>query len=198
MKVRPRLHEKSVTRRRFLEISVCGFAGGALLAGCDFGAASPFRFSEEEAQLVRLITEQIIPGDDGPGATDANVLGFIERQLRGFYRDLQPRYRAGLAAVQETSHRLTGRAFDRLDWEAQTRLLERVEAGDVPAEVWGSESPSQFFRMVVDHTMQGFYGSPRHGGNAGFASWRMLELPYPQVVGRNRYLESGFPSYPEG
>jgi gluconate 2-dehydrogenase gamma chain len=28
--------------------------------------------------------------------------------------------------------------------------------------------------MVVDHTMQGFYGSPAHGGNRDEASWKML------------------------
>jgi gluconate 2-dehydrogenase gamma chain len=186
-----------VTRRRFLEISVSGIAGGALISGCGAGASAPFVFSDEEARLVDQITEQIIPRDDSPGATDAHVRGFIERQLRGFYRDLQPRYRAGLAAVQETSHRLTGRAFEHLDWDAQTRLLERVEAADVPADVWGDESPSRFFSMILTHSMQGFYGSPRHGGNAEFVSWRMLELPYPQIIGRNRYLANGFPSYPE-
>jgi gluconate 2-dehydrogenase gamma chain len=37
---------------------------------------------------------------------------------------------------------------------------------------------------VCDHCMQGYYGSPRHGGNRDFASWKMLGLPYPQVVGR--------------
>ena len=38
--------------------------------------------------------------------------------------------------------------------------------------------------------MQGFYGSPRHGGNRNYASYRMLGLEYPPVLGQNRYRET--------
>ena len=38
------------------------------------------------------------------------------------------------------------------------------------------DETSSFFQMVVDHTMQGFYGAPSHGGNAGQASWKMLGI----------------------
>ena len=41
--------------------------------------------------------------------------------------------------------------------------------------------------MVVAHTMQGFYGSPRHGGNREAMSWRMLGVPDPPVRGRAPY-----------
>jgi hypothetical protein len=30
--------------------------------------------------------------------------------------------------------------------------------------------------MVADHAMQGFYGSPAHGGNLDAASWKMLGI----------------------
>jgi gluconate 2-dehydrogenase gamma chain len=40
---------------------------------------------------------------------------------------------------------------------------------------------------VLDHTRQGFYGSPRHGGNRDYASYRMLGLAYPNLIGQNRY-----------
>jgi gluconate 2-dehydrogenase gamma chain len=35
--------------------------------------------------------------------------------------------------------------------------------------------------------MQGFYGSPRHGGNRNYVSYKMLGLEYPVVMGQNRY-----------
>ena len=44
-----------------------------------------------------------------------------------------------------------------------------------------------FFDLAVTHAMQGFYGSPRHGGNRDFASWRMLGVPVSPVRGRDRY-----------
>jgi len=35
--------------------------------------------------------------------------------------------------------------------------------------------------------MQGYYGSPRHGGNKDNMSYKMLKLDYPVVIGQNRY-----------
>ncbi len=34
--------------------------------------------------------------------------------------------------------------------------------------------------------MQGFYGSPQHGGNRGYASFKMLNLEYPHGVIQKR------------
>jgi gluconate 2-dehydrogenase gamma chain len=44
-----------------------------------------------------------------------------------------------------------------------------------------------FFDLVRNHTMQGYYGSPRHGGNRDAISWRMLGLDEPPVRGRAQY-----------
>ena len=33
--------------------------------------------------------------------------------------------------------------------------------------------------MILEHSMQGFYGSPEHGGNRGYASFKMLDIDYP-------------------
>jgi len=35
--------------------------------------------------------------------------------------------------------------------------------------------------------MQGFYGSPRHGGNKNNVSYKMMRLDYPVIIGQNRY-----------
>jgi gluconate 2-dehydrogenase gamma chain len=34
--------------------------------------------------------------------------------------------------------------------------------------------------------MQGYYGSPRHGGNKNFISYKMIGLDEPQIIGENR------------
>ena len=41
--------------------------------------------------------------------------------------------------------------------------------------------------MVLDHTLQGYLGSPRHGGNKDYSSWRMLGVPPIPVRGRLQY-----------
>ena len=44
-----------------------------------------------------------------------------------------------------------------------------------------------FFNLVRNHTMEGYYGSPRHGGNRDAQSWRMLGLAEPPLRGRAQY-----------
>ncbi len=44
-----------------------------------------------------------------------------------------------------------------------------------------------FFDLVRGHTLEGYYGSPRHGGNRDAVSWRMLGLAEPPVRGRAQY-----------
>jgi gluconate 2-dehydrogenase gamma chain len=144
-------------------------------------------FSEAEAKSLIAICEQIIPRDDMPGATDAGVIFYIDRQLSGPLARHQQKYRLGLASVRKTCLQIYKVPFEELAFEQQTDALRRVEAGRVPPELWGDPSPQAFFGLVLDHTRQGFYGSPRHGGNRDYASYRMLGLAYPNLIGQNRY-----------
>ena len=93
----------------------------------------------------------------------------------------------GLAGVDAACRELFGKRFVELAWDDQTAVLKAMEAGKVKGPAWQEQSASVFFDLVRDHAMQGFYGSPRHGGNRDYVSYRMLKLDYPQVVGRNRY-----------
>jgi len=45
----------------------------------------------------------------------------------------------------------------------------------------------KFFELVRSHTLEGYYGTPRHGGNRDAASWLMLGLDEPPVRGRAQY-----------
>jgi len=61
-----------------------------------------------------------------------------------------------------------------------------MEKNEMPQEQW-TISPKKFFDLLLDRTMQGFYGSPRHGGNKNYMSFKMLKLDYPLLIGQNRY-----------
>lgn len=80
-----------------------------------------------------------------------------------------------------------GRAFESLAWADQTKLLQALESNKAPKDIWTSPTASEFFNLICDHSLQGFYGSPRHGGNRNYASYRMLGIEYPRVIGQNRY-----------
>jgi gluconate 2-dehydrogenase gamma chain len=118
-------------------------------------------FSAEEAKMVDAVCQQILPSDDLPGAREAGVMAYIDKQLSGTLSRFATAYREGLAGL--------GRAgFLAMSLEERGRLLESAEAGRV------SGVPAAFVRMVADHTMQGFFSDPKHGGNKGKVGWKML------------------------
>src|SRR5659263_546131 len=77
--------------------------------------------------------------------------------------------------------------FEELPFEEQTRFLETMEAGKMEGKLWEKGLDRQFFRLIRDHSLQGFYGSPRHGGNKNNVSYKMMRLDYPVIIGQNRY-----------
>jgi gluconate 2-dehydrogenase gamma chain len=175
------------SRRKFIRTATAAAGGAAILTACGHPPRRWRFFTEDEAALVSAICQQIIPADDFPGAVEAGVPVFIDRQLAGRLKRHQDAYRSGLVGVQETSGAVFGRKFEALKWDDQTALLKQIEAGKVPAGKWRSPAARTFFGLIRDHTMQGFYGSPRHGGNRDYVSFRMLGVDYPQVIGQNRY-----------
>jgi gluconate 2-dehydrogenase gamma chain len=161
--------------------------GGMLIGRADAAQAGTWHFfTPEEARLVEAVAEQIIPADKDPGAKDAGVVIFIDRQLVGPYARHQTPYRNGLHALQETCRRQFSRPFEALGRDDQTKVLASLEAGWAPHELWKSPTGAEFFNLVLEHTMQGFYGSPQDGGNRNYVSYTMLGAEYPRDVGSNR------------
>jgi len=176
---------RQLTRREFIRIGAAAIASSA--TSCSV-SRTPWRtLNVDEARTLAVMCDQIVPPDRDPGAEWARVVNYIDTQLCGPFRDLQPNYRHGIAALEGFSKTTFGRAFAAIGAESQLTLMTAIERGSLPCTSWQGESQKSFFRMVLAHTMQGFYGDPRHGGNRERASWKMLELPYPPVRGQQRY-----------
>ncbi len=178
----------TLKRRNFLKNLTLAGTSIFLIPACKHNISFWRVLSDQEANLLIAIAEQIIPADEDPGATDAGVVNFIDKQLIGFYSDLLETYRKGLAAFQEYCIQTTGNRFEELDWDVQTSLLKDMESNQIESPYWKENSGSQFFNMIRNHTMQGFYGSPRHGGNKNYVSYKMMRLDYPHIIGRNIYM----------
>ena len=175
-----------LSRRRFVQIALAAAAAGSG-AACR-STRSPWRFlTVDEARTLAAICDQIIPPDQDPGAAWAGVVNYIDRQLCGSFKHLRQTYRQGIVAVDASSRVLYGSGFVDLTSARQVELLTRMEQGKAPREAWKEVSSAEFFGLLVDHTMQGFYGDPRHGGNRDAASWKMLGVPYPPIRGRLKY-----------
>ena len=167
-------------RRAFLRT---GAAAAATAVAC--GEGSRWRaLTDEEARTLAAACDPIIPPDDVPGAVDAGVVDFIDRQLATREKDEREAWRRGVAALDATARRRHAAPFADLPFDARTALLGDVESGAVDAADWTGVDARDFFRRLRFHTMMGFYGDPRHGGNRDRVSWRMLGVPDPPVRGR--------------
>lgn len=175
-----------LSRRKFIQLAAAAATAGPAIS-C-VGASSPWRFlTVDEARTLAAICDQVIPPDRDPGAAWAGVVNFIDRQLTGPFKSLQKTYRQGIAGVDQTSRALFGKKFVDLSAARQIELLTALEKNQAPGETWKRDSSKEFFDLVINHTMQGFYGDPRHGGNREAVSWKMLGIPYPPVRGRRHH-----------
>lgn len=165
-----------VTRRSFLALGgavaggAVGFFGAGLIEYMGVAPETPWKtLTADEAKILDAVVEQIIPADDAPGAHDANVVRFLDWQLapgRPFER-MREQYAKLCTEL--------GDGFTALAFDVQKQRLQEYEKAN-----------GAFFATVVRHVKFGFYGHPRHGGNAHWVSYQMLGVPAPAVVGRNR------------
>jgi len=135
-------------------------------------------FNPGQAATVDSLVSQIIPSEDGsPGAHEARVTRYIDRGLAGFMRDLQGTYRSGLLALQELAAGVCPTGFADADEDTQREVVTRLStlAVEEPGDFVG-----QFFRIVREHTIQGFFGDPAYGGNEGLVGWRLVGFPGAQ------------------
>jgi gluconate 2-dehydrogenase gamma chain len=172
----------AVDRRGFLRTGTVAAAATAVACA---GPKSRWRsLTEDEAKTLAAACDQIVPPDEDPGASEAGAVTFIDRQLATRRKEDRPLFQAGVRGLDATARRRHGQAFAALPFEAQTALLQDVEKGRVEAADWSGVEPVVFFGRLREHTMMGFYGDPRHGGNKDRVSWRMLGVPDPPIRGR--------------
>ena len=163
------------TRRQFVAAGAAGSV--AAVVGCKSGRQGNWEFlSDEQAGTLGAICDQIVPADDFPSATQAGVLNYIDKQLVRPYRRHQDAYRAGLQNSDASSQKRFGKGLAELTPAEQLEVVTGI-----------SKEQPEFFELVRSHTFQGYYGSPRHGGNRDAASWKMLGLPEPPLLGRAQY-----------
>jgi gluconate 2-dehydrogenase gamma chain len=166
---------RGVTRRQFVAVGALGSA--AFAAGCGPKATAEWEFlTEAQACTLKSICDQIIPKDDFPSASEAGVLNYIDHQLVRHYRPHQDAYRDGLEQAEDESR------------NRFSHTLAELTAADQLAVVMDLERDHHmFFELVRSHTLEGYYGSPRHGGNRDETSWKMLGLDDPPLLGRAQY-----------
>ena len=150
----------------------------------------PLRFfTEQEARVVTAACERIYPNDaSGPGATEAGVTIYIDRQLAGPYgRD---KYRYTKAPWFETypEHGYQGKENPSDTYRQGIRDLGNNFA-DLPAaerdKKLAAIEKTHFFALLRAHTIEGMFCDPMHGGNAGMIGWQLVGYPGPRMSYRD-------------
>ncbi len=176
--------KKGTFARRDFMIATAA-AGTAILSGCFSARNNGWEFlTDDTAATLKAICDQIVPADDFPSASQAGVLTYIDRQLTRHYRRHQKVYLAGVEQANRISRERFGAALESVSPQQQMDVATALESQN-----------RIFFELVREHTLEGYYGSPRHGGNRDAVSWRMLGIDEPPLRGRAQYdLRKGSPS----
>ena len=182
-------------RREFLTLPAKSL-GGVLLYTL---AGEPVRLQAQTRARIRRVRcdssrprkrawshaacERIFPSDDsGPGATEAGVVIFIDRQLAGPLRARQVSLHKGALGRVRAGTRLSG----------QRKLRGRSIGRASRSSANFAESPSDeqdqeaaaietyaLLPAPAHHTIEGMFSDPMHGGNAGLIGWQLIGYPGP-------------------
>ncbi len=164
--------------------------------------------TDHERATIEAAAARIVPADEDAGAREAGVIDYIEGLLAADDVDaeISPRekkeyanfllgslagrteeqqatlfklnglgsrhlqaYRDGVAELDRLAAEvMSGKDFRGLDDAGRDQVLTVLE-----------ERKDPFFTLLLTHTMEGFYGHPRHGGNKDQAGWQVLGYPGP-------------------
>jgi gluconate 2-dehydrogenase gamma chain len=138
-------------------------------------------FNDEDAATVTAFAERLMPGAPNmPGASDANVINYIDLALAGAYSDQQDFYRRGLSQLEAYCRATYKQSFARLDAAKQDEVITALEGGKATGFTY--PTAQAFFATLRTHTMEGMFADPVYGGNRDFAGWRLVGFPGAQPV----------------
>jgi gluconate 2-dehydrogenase gamma chain len=158
-------------------------------------------FTPAEALFIEAAVARLIPDDAvGPGAIEAGVPLFLDRQLGGLFgrgdhfylagpwakgtpeQGYQSRYspaqlyRAAIVAIDKyAATQFNGVSFARLSTDDQDTLLKGLESGTVNLD--GGVEAKTFFAMLLQNTKEGYFSDPIYGGNKDMGAWKMIGFP---------------------
>lgn len=189
-------------RRQFLVLSAASI-GGVLVYSLDRRASRVFAqekssqtlkiplrfFTEEEALIVAAAAARIFPTDDsGPGAKEAGVVIYIDRQLGGPWGRDRFRYTQG--PFDENAPRefgYQGKATPRETYRDGLKTLQgfdKLPPDDQDKKLHDIEN-THLFALLRQNTIEGMFSDPVHGGNVDMVGWQLVGFPGPRMSNRD-------------
>jgi gluconate 2-dehydrogenase gamma chain len=163
-------------------------------------AYTPSFFNAAEWRFLTVAVDRLIPHDEhGPGAVELGVLEFLDRHMQtpfaagdiwymqGPFVSAAPEFgyqgklalrdiiRVGIKNIDAYCvSQFGGKAFADLDPKQQVELLKAAEGGKLKLD---DISPKLFFSNFLNEVRNGYFADPKHGGNKGMGSWKMIGYP---------------------
>lgn len=137
------------------------------------------RLGSRAGAVLAAAIDRLIPSDEfGPSGVETCVGRYVEGMLVRADARLSCDWRRSLEQLDALAIAREGVGFAELAPAAQDDLLELVAAGGAPA----SEPTAAFFETLRTRAIEGYFGDPRWGGNAGRAGWALLGYEDPRLV----------------
>lgn len=161
---------------------------------------TPRYFTAPEWEFLQAAVDRLIPAnEDGPGAVEAGVPEFLDRQMEaayghgglwymqgpfvpdapatlGYQLRFTPRefYRKGIASVDSWCQKQHNQKFSALSAEQRDALLHQMEKGEIQLD----DIPAvAFFTQLLANTKEGYFADPMYGGNKQMGAWKMIGFP---------------------
>jgi gluconate 2-dehydrogenase gamma chain len=197
-----------ISRRSFFKVAgavaaataaeVHGATSGQRTKSATQEAAYTF-FNPDEARFIEAAVERLIPKDEnGPGALDAGVPNYIDKQLGGAWGAGERLYRSGpwqqgaptqgyqlpftpaelfhnaLRGIRTDLGKRGQPSFAKLSVQDQNAYLTALQTGNTDL----SGVPSNvFFESLLALTTEGYFSDPVYGGNRDMVAWKMIGFP---------------------
>lgn len=150
----------ALTTSTFVRLSGASIAAIAQSACTARDRAAPFlSLPPDNAADIEAIAARIIPTTDTPGATEAGVVHFVDRALADEMKDRLDEVLQGLAGLNAAIRERV--RFAGLSPDAQDARLREIEA-------------SEFFGLVREMTIFGFFAMSKYGGNKDHLGWDLV------------------------
>ena len=119
---------------------------------------------------------------------------YIDRQLAGPYgRDKYRRYTKAPFVESLPEHGYQGKETppgDLSDGNRRARQFCRTQARRARSKIAARFRLRTSFRLLRQHTIEGMFSDPMHGGNAGLIGWQLIGYPGPLMSYRNEIDKS--------
>ena len=217
-----------VTRRQFIT-GVSAAAAAVIVDTVSHGATTtptasapyvPSYFTAAEWSFIQAAVARLIPDEgNGPGALQAGVPEFIDRQLElpygyGAFQYMQgpfvpdsvstlgyqlrhaPRelYRLGIAAIDKASVQRWQKPFAELTAGQQDQFLGEMEKNAVTLD---GPPAGAVFEQLLANTKEGYFADPLYGGNRGMSAWKYIGFPGARADFTD-WIDQAGKSYPLG